>query len=233
MKLWKRNAVVAAIVLFVCVAVYLNWSYNKESGTADAGKTIANSFMGGICSAVAVAGPILNVQMQTTAGDAAAKAGAVLSHTQGYDIGANMVRGIAAGVRSASGELYSQMVQMARAAVSRTKNALRIHSPSGVFADEVGAWIPGGIGEGVLSHEDDALGPLEEVRTSMVDTMTGALSDVDTGWTDAPWNPGGGGGRAVTVTINVTGDWHVRSEQEKQEIISELGERVREELRGL
>lgn len=201
--------------------------------TADAGKTIANSFVGGICSAVAVAGPILNVQMQTTAGDAAAKAGAALSYTQGYDIGVNMVRGITAGVRSTSGELYSQMVQMARTAVSRTKNALRIHSPSGVFADEVGAWIPGGIGEGVLSHEDDALGPLEEVRASMVDTMTGALSGVDTGWSDAPWNSGGGGGRAVTVTINVTGDWHVRSEQEKQEIISELGERVREELRGL
>ena len=201
--------------------------------TADAGKTIANSFVGGICSAVAVAGPILNVQMQTTAGDAAAKASAALSYTQGYDIGVNMVRGITAGVRSTSGELYSQMVQMARTAVSRTKNALRIHSPSGVFADEVGAWIPSGIGEGVLSHEDDALGPLEEVRASMVDTMTGALSGVDTGWSDAPWNQGGGGGRAVTVTINVTGDWHVRSEQEKQEIISELGERVREELRGL
>lgn len=201
--------------------------------TADAGKTIANSFVGGICSAVAVAGPILNVQMQTTADNAAAKAGAALSYTQGYDIGVNMVRGITAGVRSTSGELYSQMVQMARTAVSRTKNALRIHSPSGVFADEVGAWIPGGIGEGVLSREDDALGPLEEVRASMVDTMTGALSGIDTGWPDAPWNPGGGGGRTVTVTINVTGDWHVRSEQEKQEIISELGERVREELRGL
>lgn len=201
--------------------------------TADAGKTIANSFVGGICSAVAVAGPILNVQMQTTAGDAAAKASAALSYTQGYDIGVNMVRGITAGVRSTSGELHSQMVQMARTAVSRTKNALRIHSPSGVFADEVGAWIPSGIGEGVLSHADDALGPLEEVRASMVDTMTGALSGVDTGWSDAPWNQGGGGGRAVTVTINVTGDWHVRSEQEKQEIISELGERVREELRGL
>ena len=201
--------------------------------TADAGKTIANSFMGGICLAVAVAGSVLNVQMQTTASSAAAKTSAVLSADQGYDIGANMVRGIVAGVRSTSGELYSQMVQMARTAVSRTKNALRIHSPSGVFADEVGAWIPGGIGEGVLSHEDDALGPLEEVRASMVDTMTGALSGIDTGWSDAPWNPGGGGGRAVTVNINVTGDWHVRSEQEKQEIISELGERVREELRGL
>ena len=32
MKVWKRNAVVAAIVLFVCVAVYLNWSY--QSGEA-------------------------------------------------------------------------------------------------------------------------------------------------------------------------------------------------------
>lgn len=33
MKLWKRNAVVAAIVLFVCVAVYLNWSYDQESAS--------------------------------------------------------------------------------------------------------------------------------------------------------------------------------------------------------
>ncbi|MDR1736489.1 MAG: SpoIIIAH-like family protein [Oscillospiraceae bacterium] len=32
MKIWKRNAVVSCIVLFVCVALYLSWSYgrNKE-----------------------------------------------------------------------------------------------------------------------------------------------------------------------------------------------------------
>ena len=35
MNLWKRNAVIVAIVLFVGTAVYLNWSYN-QSGTADA-----------------------------------------------------------------------------------------------------------------------------------------------------------------------------------------------------
>lgn len=33
MKMWKRNAVVVAIVLFVGVAVYLNWSYNNQSAT--------------------------------------------------------------------------------------------------------------------------------------------------------------------------------------------------------
>lgn len=30
MKVWKRNVVIAAIMLFVCAAVYLNWSYNQE-----------------------------------------------------------------------------------------------------------------------------------------------------------------------------------------------------------
>ena len=39
MSVWKRNAVVVAIVLFVGAAVYLNWSYGREaaanSGTAD------------------------------------------------------------------------------------------------------------------------------------------------------------------------------------------------------
>ena len=40
MSVWKRNAVVVAIVLFVGAAVYLNWSYNNQSaegGGADDG----------------------------------------------------------------------------------------------------------------------------------------------------------------------------------------------------
>ena len=31
MSVWKRNAVVVALVLFVGAAVYLNWSYSKEA----------------------------------------------------------------------------------------------------------------------------------------------------------------------------------------------------------
>ncbi len=31
----KRNIVMAAVLLFVCAAVYLNWSYNNRQGTAD------------------------------------------------------------------------------------------------------------------------------------------------------------------------------------------------------
>lgn len=45
-QLWRRNAVVAAIALFVCAAVYLNWSYGKQ-GDTDAGKTLGQSAMVG------------------------------------------------------------------------------------------------------------------------------------------------------------------------------------------
>ena len=31
---WKRNAVVAAVLLFICTGVYLNWSYNQKAETA-------------------------------------------------------------------------------------------------------------------------------------------------------------------------------------------------------
>ena len=43
-QLWKRNAVVVAIALFVCAAVYLNWNYEQE---AQEGKTLGQSTMVG------------------------------------------------------------------------------------------------------------------------------------------------------------------------------------------
>ena len=43
-QLVKRNAVVAAIVLFVCTAVYLNWTYEQQAST---GKALGQSTMVG------------------------------------------------------------------------------------------------------------------------------------------------------------------------------------------
>ena len=43
-KIWKRNAVVAVVLLFICVGVYLNWSYSRdqkaEETTAELGDTL-------------------------------------------------------------------------------------------------------------------------------------------------------------------------------------------------
>ncbi len=48
MKVWKRNAVAAAIILFVCAAVYLNWSYSQSESAVSsedvtAGKTLGEA----------------------------------------------------------------------------------------------------------------------------------------------------------------------------------------------
>lgn len=40
MKVFKRNAVIITVVLFVCVAAYLNWSYTRRGNDAE---TLANS----------------------------------------------------------------------------------------------------------------------------------------------------------------------------------------------
>ena len=46
MQVAKRNAVVAAVVLFVCLAVYLNWNYQNTGGT-DVGKTLGDAALVG------------------------------------------------------------------------------------------------------------------------------------------------------------------------------------------
>ena len=44
MKLWKRNVIAATIVLFVCGAVYLNWSYSQDTA---AGKNLGEAALVG------------------------------------------------------------------------------------------------------------------------------------------------------------------------------------------
>ena len=47
MKIWKRNAVIATVLLFICAGVYLNWSYNNQQKTPDLTDTLnAEQVMG-------------------------------------------------------------------------------------------------------------------------------------------------------------------------------------------
>lgn len=46
MQTIRRNAVVATVVVFVCVAVYLNWNYQNE-GVTDTGKTLGEAALVG------------------------------------------------------------------------------------------------------------------------------------------------------------------------------------------
>ncbi len=68
MNLWKRNAVVTAIVLFVGAAVYLNWSYSQE------GMNVSSELEGGkILGEAALVStgndPLLNTGYLTVGGE--------------------------------------------------------------------------------------------------------------------------------------------------------------------
>ena len=47
MKAWKRNAVIATVLVFICAGVYLNWSYNQKEKTPELTQTLsADQVMG-------------------------------------------------------------------------------------------------------------------------------------------------------------------------------------------
>lgn len=72
-------------------------------------------------------------------------------------VGADIIRGIGNGLVQAASYLWEQAKSVARQALAQIKSELGIGSPSRVFADEVGRWIPPGIAVGI----DDNLAPLD------------------------------------------------------------------------
>jgi stage III sporulation protein AH len=42
-KTWKKNAVVAVVLLFICVGVYLNWSYSRDTDTETTAVELADT----------------------------------------------------------------------------------------------------------------------------------------------------------------------------------------------
>jgi len=194
------------------------------------GTTIGTVFMAGISSGLTTSSSTLSSNATTVAAAASYAASQEMSFGTGNGIGMNMVLGMAAGVRSGSGSLNSAIRSVALSAVAAARSTLKINSPSGVFEDEIGAWIPSGVGVGVTKNMQDALGPIEEMRDGMVSMMDGTLSGISLGRPKAPWDGGGYAGQN-TININITGDWSVRSDEDRREIINELSAMIDEELR--
>ena len=79
MNVWKRNAVVAAVVLFVCGAVYLNWSYQKGQ-TEDVGKTLGEAEL----VSMQTADPLLSASPNPSATPAASPDPSTNAQSSGY-----------------------------------------------------------------------------------------------------------------------------------------------------
>ena len=82
-------------------------------------------------------------------------------------VGSAVVKGIAAGISGGASAIINAAKSAAKRALDSVKNFLGIHSPSRVFRDEVGRWIPPGISVGI----DKEMPKLEAEVTSDVSAL--------------------------------------------------------------
>lgn len=80
-------------------------------------------------------------------------------------IGSQMVHGIARGITGAAGAVVSALGGVVSSAISAAKSRLGIASPSKVFRDEVGRWIPAGVAEGI----EDGAGAIQGAFDAAMD----------------------------------------------------------------
>lgn len=93
---------------------------------------------------------------------------AVIDAFSGFDwgqIGMDVINGIIVGLDSMVTALWEKMKEIANSAWQTAKEALGIGSPSRVFAQQVGRWIPAGVAVGI----DDNAEEVDAAVASMVD----------------------------------------------------------------
>lgn len=120
---------------------------------------------------------------------------------QMISIGADIVNGIRSGISGAWGALTGWLSSMAKGLIDGVKGALGIGSPSRLFADRIGKWIPAGITLGVEKAMPKAKAFMGRMSTELIDA---ANMDSLTSRLALEGNPGGLGlGTGSTTVYNV------------------------------
>lgn len=96
-----------------------------------------------------------------------------------WDIGSNIVTGIWEGIKNKWDWLIGNVGGVASGLVDKAKGFLGIHSPSRVFRDEVGKWIPAGIWEGIKNGMPDLQSNLDYSIDNMVDSAKPVINGIN------------------------------------------------------
>lgn len=96
------------------------------------------------------------------------------------EVGRNIVRGVWNGISNAAGWFKSQVRSFFSGIVDGAKSALGIHSPSKVFAKEVGKWIPPGVGEGIKGEMPELEDETNKEMKALAQKMQAAVN-IETG----------------------------------------------------
>lgn len=89
--------------------------------------------------------------------------------SQVVQVGGNIVAGIWEGISGAAGWLYDQIAGFVEDVIDSIAEDFGIKSPSTRMRDEIGQYLPPGIGEGVEENEDKALDPIRDLNNKIMD----------------------------------------------------------------
>ena len=120
-----------------------------------------------------------------------------LDRAKGVDwkqLGKDAVNGIISGLVSAATNLYRKVKDIIKKALKSGQNAAETGSPSRLFANELGRWIPAGVAMGI----EDNMGPLDRAMQSM---MSDSLGMAQVGYSPAAYAPAGTNG-AINLYID-------------------------------
>lgn len=142
------------------------------------------------------------------------------------DIGYNIVTGIWDGICNAGNWFKSQVSSFFSGIVDGVKDGLGIHSPSKVFADEIGRWIPPGIGVGIeaempdlYQQMDDEMANLGKRMQTAVNVETGKIAvDKKVSTTYKVEKEKQGVFESGDTTVEITGETHVHVDLDGREV---------------
>ncbi len=152
------------------------------------------------------------------------------------EVGLNIITGIAKGIAGAAGKLVDAAVKAANDALNWVKDKLGIGSPSKVFRDEVGRWIPAGMAVGIDRNE----GTVSKAATNLAKGALAPMLGVPDQYR-ALMDEAAGTLTEASMSVNAMGPDHrngysadaPRTEQQEFAALSGLLESIDQRLRNL
>lgn len=92
------------------------------------------------------------------------------------EIGKNIVNGLVNGIKSMASNAKQAILNLGSGLVDGLKSKLGIHSPSTLFRDEVGQFIPAGIAVGVEANTGEAINAIENMNDKIMSEMNRAVA---------------------------------------------------------
>lgn len=137
-------------------------------------------------------------RLASSAGSIARQALNSFLSTNWLSVGSHIISGIVSGLWGAAGSLFNSLRNLASSALSSAKSALKIGSPSKLFRDEVGKWIPEGIAEGIASVDTPTV-EIEKTVNGMVSATSAQLSRATIGAPQVASSPAVAGEWTINV----------------------------------